>query len=116
MDGLGRLAQQKGAKAVVATLWSVNDESTGLLMQEFYRLWTTRDGMSKAEALREAQRSLLHGNSINLDGTQSFNADEAENPTVQGTPRGVHTAGMRAPTSYSHPYYWAPFILIGNWR
>jgi tetratricopeptide (TPR) repeat protein len=116
VDGLGRLAQQKGAKAVVATLWSVNDESTGLLMEEFYRLWTTRDGMSKAEALREAQRSLLHGNSINLDGTQSFNADEAENPTVQGTPRGVHTAGMRAPTSYSHPYYWAPFILIGNWR
>lgn len=21
-----------------------------------------------------------------------------------------------APTGWTHPYYWAPFILIGNWR
>lgn len=82
VDGLGILAQQKGARAVVATLWSVNDRSTGILMQDFYREWTTHDGMPKAEALRLAQIELLHGNA----------------------------------QPYTHPYYWAPFILIGNWR
>ena len=61
VDGLGILAQQKGAKAVVASLWEVNDASTGLMMQEFYRLWTTSPATSKAEALREAQVELLHG-------------------------------------------------------
>jgi len=25
-----------------------------------------------------------------------------------------YKADLRAP--FSHPYYWAPFILIGNWR
>jgi CHAT domain-containing protein len=33
--------------------------------------------------------------------------------------RGVHvTAGAAAApaTGWTHPYYWAPFILIGNWK
>ena len=66
VDGLGILAQQKGAKAVVASLWEVNDASTGLMMQEFYRLWTTNHAISKAEALRQAQVELLHGQLTNL--------------------------------------------------
>ena len=36
IDGLGITAQRKGAKAVVATLWPVDDASTGLLMATFY--------------------------------------------------------------------------------
>ena len=91
VEGFGRMAQQKGAQAVVATLWEVDDESTGLLMQRFYKIWMSRPGISKAEALRLAQVSLLRGN-----------------VTSQDTP---------APTSpYEHPYFWAPFILIGNWQ
>jgi CHAT domain-containing protein/Tfp pilus assembly protein PilF len=90
VDGLGMLAQRKGAKAVMATLWSVFDPSTSELMQDFYRDWTTGSSVSKAEALRRAQLALLYGVSD-------------------------MTASSTKP-SYAHPYYWAPFILTGNWR
>ena len=35
VDGLGTTAQLKGAKAVISSLWSVNDSSTGELMGDF---------------------------------------------------------------------------------
>jgi len=50
----------KGAKAVMASLWAVNDGSTSLLMQQFYKnLATSQQPITKAEALRQAQLSLL---------------------------------------------------------
>jgi CHAT domain-containing protein len=61
VEGFGVLAQRKGAKAVLATLWPVADESTAKLMREFYRLRETQKGMNKAEALRQAQLTLLTG-------------------------------------------------------
>jgi CHAT domain-containing protein len=81
VEGFGTLAQRQGAKSVIASLWPVADESTSRLMQEFYRIRESSPGMTKLEALREAQLELLHG---------------------AGTP-------------YAHPYYWAPFFLMGNW-
>ena len=42
-----------GSQSVVASLWSVDDESTALLMAEFYA--ALRAGAPKAEALRKAQ-------------------------------------------------------------
>lgn len=116
VDGLGTLAQQKGAKAVVASLWEVNDASTGFLMQEFYRLWITNAGMPKAEALREAQIALLHGE-IKRSGTATgSNATAANDGTNSAAQRGLQPEGSALPKSYTHPYYWAPFVLIGNWR
>ncbi len=47
VDGLGMIAQKQGAKAVIATLWAVADESTGRLMAEFYRLRQAGSGMPK---------------------------------------------------------------------
>jgi CHAT domain-containing protein len=119
VDGLGILAQQKGAKAVVASLWEVNDASTGLMMQEFYRLWTTNHSMSKAEALRQAQLELLHGQLTNSSGvTAAVNkADATAQVHVEAiSQRGVHTKNATASSGYTHPYYWAPFILFGNWQ
>ncbi|MDY6784221.1 MAG: CHAT domain-containing protein [Cyanobacteriota bacterium] len=59
--GLAGLALRSGAYSTIASLWSVNDESTAELMSEFYRQLARGDReLAKAEALRQAQLSLLH--------------------------------------------------------
>ena len=49
-----------GAKAVVASLWNVEDQSTTQLMEAFYR--HLADQEDKAAALRSAKRELLNAN------------------------------------------------------
>jgi CHAT domain-containing protein len=61
-EGLGSLTRAflyAGAGSVVASLWSVADESTAELMTAFYR--ELRAGTPKDEALRRAQAGLLRG-------------------------------------------------------
>jgi CHAT domain-containing protein len=80
VEGFAVLAQQRGARSVLASLWPVADKSTPILMEKFYQARAASPQTPKAEALRAAQLSLLR-----------------DNP------------------AFSHPHYWAPFILIGNW-
>ena len=54
--GMNRAFLYAGTPAVIASLWSVDDEATGLLMQRFFT--HLRDGMSAAEALQKAQQKL----------------------------------------------------------
>ncbi len=82
--GLAGVALQAGVKSTLASLWSVSDESTSNLVTEFYT--SLKSGMSKAEALRAAQRKLINAKKIS----------------------GINH-------EYDNPAYWAPFILIGNW-
>lgn len=89
IEGLGVLAQKKGARAIMATLWPVVDESTKDLMIGFYESYT-KPLFSKAEALRQAQLKML-GKSFKPGKPAEF-------------------------TGFGHPYYWSPFVLIGNWR
>ena len=56
--GLAGVAVRSGARSTLATLWSIKDDSTAQLMIEFYRAIQT-PGTTKAEALRQAQLSLL---------------------------------------------------------
>jgi len=114
VEGFGVLAQRQGAKAVVASLWPVADRSTKLLMQEFYRSRETRNGESKIAALGEAQLKLLRGE-IALDiapsTTRQITHDAAPPDELK---RPLFKPDPKAP--FAHPYYWAPFILIGNWK
>ena len=88
--GLQRAFQVAGARSVVATLWSVNDASSQALMSQFYRnLWEKK--LPKAEALRQAQLWMLK----------------------EGGSRGVVRAESDGPAP---PYYWAGFVLSGEWR
>ncbi len=99
VEGFGALAQNKGASAVLATLWPVADATTAELMAEFYASRQIH-GMSKAQALRAVQRAFIEG-------------DETLVGRVQRA-RGVRPETLEN-TRLSHPYYWAPFVLMGNW-
>src|SRR5262249_28102069 len=58
--GLQRAFAVAGARTVIASLWSVDDKATQALMSEFYRVaWDTDTIVSRAEALRRAQLSIL---------------------------------------------------------
>ena len=112
VECFGLLAENQGAKAILATLWSVEDSSTSLLMQEFYRQHAM--DMPKAEALRQAQIALITGKIkpvippawIMRKGESK--REDVENPEYRYDP---------APQKpFAHPYFWAPFILIGNWK
>jgi CHAT domain-containing protein len=78
--GLTRTLLYAGASSLVVSLWSVNDRSTGELMQRFYDM-LYKEGPSprpsRAKVLRQAM----------LD--------------------------IRRQPGWEHPYYWAPFILVG---
>jgi CHAT domain-containing protein/Tfp pilus assembly protein PilF len=51
---LNRAFMYAGSSTVIASLWKVDDRATGTLMKAFYT--RLKQGMSKADALREAQR------------------------------------------------------------
>jgi CHAT domain-containing protein len=83
--GLTRSLIYAGTPSVLASLWSVHDRSTNILMKRFYdsllsgTSYRGRPNMSKAYALQTAQRHVL------------------------------------SLTDFEHPYYWAPFVLVGDW-
>ena len=98
--GLSRAFIHAGAPSTVASLWKVSDETTVRLMQAFHRNLQT---MSKAEALRQAQLELMHSN------------------IPYSVQRGMvvtRLTGYKPGTviDCSHPFFWAPFILIGDWK
>ncbi len=114
VEGFGVLAQRQGAKAVIASLWPVADYSTKYLMQEFYRLREADAGLTKAEAIRNAQLKLLNGtvvvNEQSQQATRQIIQEELK-PGDDKMPRFKPDPNK----PYAHPYFWAPFILIGNW-
>jgi len=112
INGISYYFLNAGAKAVMASLWKVNDDSTRQLMQNFYgnlAKGTTTAPITKAHALRQAQLTLLRGNSSKTD-----NPEQRSSLAPEARP-GSPTASTNSSVSgFSHPYYWAPFILIGN--
>jgi len=56
--GIAGVAVRSGARSTIATLWPVQDDSTVLLMDRLY-FQLKQPGINKAEALRNAQLSLL---------------------------------------------------------
>lgn len=87
VEGFGALAQQQGAHAVLATLWPVADGSTSRFMQLVYARRVGDRQATKADALRDAQLAFVRGRAPDgrLDGR------------------------------WSHPFFWAPYVLMGNW-
>jgi len=114
IDGFAELAQRLGAGAVMASLWPVSDNSTPRLMRDFYQGKTALN-LTKAEALRKAQVEMLRGPAKG-PGTapaRTRNGVRAElyAPSGDGPKYKVDPA-----RPFAHPFYWAPFVLIGNWK
>ena len=114
VEGFGALAQRLGARSVLASLWPVADASTPVLMREFYRLRRTHPALSKAAGLRQAQTELLRGQAaaVSLPQATGSRAYRAKIAGAANTSLPLFVADPKAP--YAHPYYWAPFVLIGN--
>jgi CHAT domain-containing protein len=73
----------------------VDDEATRKLMERFYLNYWKND-MGTLETLREAQLWMLRSSGLR-------GADRDDDPPAAGT--------LRTP-----PYYWAAFVLSGDWR
>lgn len=86
------------AKTVIASLWKVADASTSVFMQRFYGYLA--QGLPKGQALQRTQQDFLDNpeaiaNDMNRGGFELANSPQ-------------HSIDA------SHPFFWAPFILIGN--
>jgi CHAT domain-containing protein len=88
--GLAGVAVRSGARSTLATLWPVGDASTAQLMGQFYQ-GLKEPSAKKLAALRNAQLSLI----------KSLKVNPPFEELKQLPP---------------HPYYWAPYVLVGNWQ
>jgi CHAT domain-containing protein len=106
--GLTRAFIYAGTPSVVASLWSVDDSSTAHLMASFYRNLKT---MSKVEALRQAQLELIRGDGrSDLLARRGVGGIGKLGETVKSESLSQNPISI----STSHPYFWAPFILVGD--
>jgi len=106
VESLAVLALELGAKAVMATLWQVDDASTADFMVNFYAF--RREGLSKAAAYQKVQRFFIE--SKNQAEARAVTSAPGRGP--KPLPRDPAT--QQPGVTYGHPYYWAPFILMGN--
>lgn len=115
VEGLAAVVQQKGAQSVMASLWPVADASTALLMREFYQQRTALNSQGNAQSLRAAQLAMLLGQ-VKLSTKDDANQPRAAERVVSGT-RGEREPAFVKDNArpFAHPYYWAPFIMMGNW-
>ncbi len=102
--GFGYQMQQAGATAAIASLWQVSDGGTQVLMDSFYA--ALNNGHSKAEALQRAQIALITSDETVLAGERGTGTIAIVDQRT-GQP-------LSQSSDLTHPYYWAPFILIGN--
>jgi tetratricopeptide (TPR) repeat protein len=83
--GLTRALLAAGTSSLLLSLWAVEDASTALWMTAFYT--NLAAGCTKGEAVRRTQLGFIRG-------------------TVAADPAQA--------AAYAHPFFWAPFYLVGD--
>ena len=84
LSGLARAFFYAGARSLLVTHWSVNDQVAAFLVADTLRRMRENPSLGVAGALRDAQLAML--------------AD----------------AGKGLPAEIAHPFFWAPFAVIGE--
>jgi len=101
--GLQRAFAVAGVQSTITSLWKVDDTATQRLMERFYENLLVKK-QTRLDALREAQLWML---------TASRSGDEATRGIVRESDSAEAPADPSGPTP---PYYWAAFVLSGDWR
>jgi filamentous hemagglutinin family protein len=101
--GFAGLANRAGVKSAMGSIWYVSDEGTLGLMTSFYR--NLKTAPIKAEALRQAQVSMLTGKVRLQQGKLVTPGDKID------LPAGLVKLGD---VNLAHPFYWAGFTIVGN--
>jgi len=84
LSGLARSFFYAGARSLLVTHWSVNDQAAAFLIADTLRRYREAPSSGMVGALQQAQLGI------------------------------IDDAGKGLPASFSHPFYWAPFALIGE--
>jgi CHAT domain-containing protein len=90
VSGLGRAFFYAGARTLLVTNWSVHSESARELISELFERQHRDPTLSRSEALRQAMIALLDGGGYSVAGQTVF--------------------------AYAHPWFWAPYSIIGDGR
>jgi CHAT domain-containing protein len=89
-SGLGRAFFYAGARTLLVTNWSVHSEAARDLVSELFERQHRDPTLSRSEALRQAMIALLDGGGYRVAGRTVF--------------------------TYAHPWFWAPYSIIGDGR
>ena len=100
-DGLAGVFQEKGANNVLATLWEISDDATSSFMLIFYSLLASND-ITPSTALAFTQRIF---NDSSFDNIPS-NIDTLDFVKSKKLLQSI--------SKFSHPYFWAGFILYSS--
>jgi CHAT domain-containing protein len=127
IDGLAALLMGQGAPSVLASLWEVDDASTATLMASLYRL-REQGRLSRAVALQQAQLAMIRSAAA---ASAAAPPSPLASPPPKAPASGVTRTGQRerlpgeagpqerigegTALGLGHPFYWAPFVLMGNW-
>ena len=105
--GFAGLAMQAGVNSALASLWSIDDAGTVVLMSDFYQ--QLKSTPIKSAALRQAQIDLLQQNVF----VEENRVRGLQIPIDQLPAYSSVTTNSVTP-NFSHPFYWAGFTIIGN--
>ena len=90
VSGLGRAFFYAGTRAILVSMWPVETTSVRNLTTNLFRYQKEDRSLSRARALRKSMLTLI------------------ENQDLKD-----HVTG-KIIASYAHPFFWAPFIIVGD--
>jgi CHAT domain-containing protein len=112
MMSLQRAFQVGGARTTITSLWNVEDRATCALMIEFYKnLWEKKLG--KLESLRQAQLAMMRGYD---PATGTLRGPSWVSKPIEPAKPSMARARAAESGRPLPPFFWAPFVLSGDWR